>query len=108
MDFDLLLETEHVEEVIDDFCNVLITLRTGEAYALNVWTLAFFEIARRRGEETASRDIANRYLLPPDLFVVDLSPATVASVVKDMLERGTMPPGCSVNDDDGDVPGRSA
>lgn len=69
MDFDLWIETEHVDGLIDDFCNVLVTLQTGEGYALNVWTFAFFDVARRRGEETASRHVAGRYLLPPDLFV---------------------------------------
>lgn len=40
MDFELSIETEHVEERIEDFCNVLVSLRTGEASALNVWTFA--------------------------------------------------------------------
>ncbi len=64
MDFDLWLETEHVEGVIDDFCNVLVTLRAGEAYALNVWTFDFFEVVRRQGEESASADIADPELGP--------------------------------------------
>ena len=100
MDFDLWLETEHLEGLTDDFCNIHVTLPTGEAYALNVWTFSFFEVARRQGEETASTDIADRYILPPDLFVADLSRATVESVVNDMLQRGTMPPDCRLSDDD--------
>ena len=47
MDFDLWLETEHLEEDTDDFCNAFVSLPTGEAYALNVWTFRFFEVARR-------------------------------------------------------------
>lgn len=61
MDFGLWIETEHVEGRIEDFCNVLVTLQTGEAYGLNVWTFAFFAVARRQGEETTSGDIAERY-----------------------------------------------
>ena len=99
MDFDLWIETEHVDGPIDDFCNVLVTLQTGEAYALNVWTFAFVEVARRHGEETASRDVADRYLLPPDLFVADLSRATIESVIQDLLQRGTMPTDCLVIED---------
>jgi len=99
MDFDLWIETEHVDEHIDDFCNVLVTLQTGEAYALNVWTFAFFEVARRHGEETASPDVAGRYLLPPDLFVADLSRAAIESVIKDLLQHGTMPTECLVIED---------
>lgn len=70
MNFDLWIETEHLEGPVKDFCNVLVTLQTGEEYALNVWTFAFFETARAQREETASPDVAARYLLPPDLFVV--------------------------------------
>lgn len=100
MDFDLWLETDHLEGVTDDFCNVQVTLATGEAYALNVWTFSYFEVARRQGQETASTDIADRYILPPDLFVADLSRATVEAVVNDLLERGTMPLDCRLSDDD--------
>jgi hypothetical protein len=100
MDFDLWLETEHLEGATDDFCNIHVTVSNGEAYALNVWTFSFFEVARRQGEETASTAIADRYLLPPDLFVADLGRKTVASVVNDMLDRGTMPPDCRLTDDD--------
>lgn len=43
MEFDLWLETEHVEGAIDDVCNVLVTLASRGKYALNVSTFAFFE-----------------------------------------------------------------
>lgn len=77
-----------------------MTLQTGEVYALNVWTFAFFDVARRHGEERASQDLAGRYLLPPDLFVAELSRATIESVINDLLQRGTMPADCLVLDDD--------
>ena len=98
MNFDLWIETEHLKGPVEDFCNVLVTLQTGEEYALNVWTFAFFETARAQREEAASPDVAARYLLPPDLFVVDLSKPTMESVVEDLLERGTMPADCLVPD----------
>ena len=47
-------------------------------------------------------------MLPPDLFVADLSRATVESVVNDMLVRGTMPLDCRVSDDDCEATERSA
>ena len=65
-----------------------------------MWTFAFFDAARRQGEETASPVVADRYLLPPDLFVADLSRATLEPVVKDLIEHGTMPADCLVLDDD--------
>lgn len=100
MNFELWIETQHLEELVEDFCNVLVTLQTGEAHALNVWTFAFFDAARRQGEEPASPVVADRYLLPPDLFVADLSRATLEPVVKDLIEHGTMPAHCLVLDDD--------
>ena len=39
----LWIEAEHLEEDVDDFCNVVIYLSTGSRYALNVWTFDFFE-----------------------------------------------------------------
>ena len=100
MDFELWIETEHLEPLVDDFCNVLVTLRTAEEFALNVWTFAYFEVARRRREESASPDITDRYLLPPDLLVADLTRATLESVVSDLLKQGSMPPHCLVVDDE--------
>src|SRR3954469_23174834 len=108
MDFDLWLETEHVEPLIDDFCNVRVTRMTGEAYALNVWTFAYFEVARRHAESSASGNIADRYILPPDLFVADLTRATLESVVNDLLDSGAMPPDCLVGDEDSEATDESA
>ena len=100
MDFNLWLETEHVGGDIDDFCNVLVTLASGEKYALSVWTFAFFDVARNRGEDLASPALARSYMLPPDLFVTDLSRATLQPVVGELLDRGLMPADCLVTDDD--------
>lgn len=100
MEFSLWLETEHVVEDIDDFCNVVVTLASGARYALNVWTFAFFDVARNGGGELASPAMAGTYVLPPDLFVVDLTRPTIESVVADLVERGLMPAGCLVPGDE--------
>lgn len=94
--FDLWLEADHVEEEINDFCNVVVTLTTGERYALNVWNFAFFEVARHQGETVGSPAIDRTYLLPPDLFVADLSRATLTAVIEELLRKGLMPNACLI------------
>jgi hypothetical protein len=42
-------------------------------------------------------------MLPPDLFVADLTRARLESVVEDLLDRGVMPPGYLVVCDDSDA-----
>jgi hypothetical protein len=54
-DFSLWLEFEHwqgseIEESENDFFNMVIHLRGGESYALNVWTYGFLETARGKTE----------------------------------------------------------
>ena len=99
MTFDLWSEAEALSEPVDDVCNISVTLEDGRRYALNVWTFSFFEKARRDGEDGASEGIAAAYMLPPDLFVADLSRATLEGVVGDLLDHGTLPEHCLVTDD---------
>lgn len=84
---------------MDDVCNVLVTLPSGQRFALNVWTYEFFERTRRDGEGLASHHLQQSYMLPPDLFVVDLDPTTLEAVVNDLLERGLMPKHCIVEEE---------
>ncbi len=93
------IEAEHLAEAVDDFCNVAIYLSTGERYALNVWTFAFFEIARADGEINASPDVKHLYMHPPDLFVQDLTRPTIEKVLVDLLERGRIPAHCLMPDE---------
>lgn len=71
----------------DDFCNVLITLDTGERYALNVWTYKFFVRARQNDHENGD-NLGGRYLLPPDLFVERLERPLFEAVVNDLIRGG--------------------
>jgi hypothetical protein len=57
MAFDLWLEADYVDEELRDFCNVIVTLATGERYALNAWTFSFFEMTRSQAEEIANSTV---------------------------------------------------
>ena len=97
--FELWIEAEELAEPVDDFCNIRVALRTGEVFALNVWTFDFFDRARRQGEELASPKLAAYYMLPPDLVVAELRRAVLQPVVEDLLTRGLVPAHCRVDDD---------
>ncbi len=64
MNFTLWIETEHVQEPIDDFCKILVSLESGGQWALNVWTFDFFETARTGPELLATPELAGVYMFP--------------------------------------------
>jgi len=92
----LWIEAEHLAEDVTDFCNIMLTMSTGERYALNVWTFDFFAQAVAQGELHASPRLQHTYMHPPDLFVKDLTRPTLEAAVVDLVERGRMPRQCLV------------
>ncbi len=95
--FQLWIEAEHVEDTITDFCNLTVTLDSGERYGLNAWAFDFFELARHTGGDgyTPSGETEG-YMVPPDVFVKNFERLTLESVVGRMIERGQLPPQCRV------------
>jgi hypothetical protein len=94
----LWIETEHLADEIDDFCNIVVTLPAGQKYGLNVWSFGFFESAVAEGEINASPEAAELYMHPPDLFVKDLTRPTLEAVVADLLVQGRLPERCRIAD----------
>lgn len=92
----LWIEAEHMADEVDDFCNIVVAMPTGEQYAMNIWTFGFFEQAVKEGEMHASPEIADLYMHPPDLFVKDLTRVTVEQVVGDLIMQGRLPERCLV------------
>lgn len=89
-EFELWLECEAWGSE-EDFCNAKVTLPDGRAYALNVWTFEFLERARVEAAESGEC-LAGTYILPPDLFVEELSRACLERVVADLLASGGLSP----------------
>ncbi len=75
----------------DDFCNISITLATGERYALNVWTYNFLTRAHQ-GDSVTGENLGGEYLLPPDLFVARLDRQLFQEVIADLIRRGGLRP----------------
>ena len=92
----LWIEAEHMDEEVNDFCNIAVYLSDGARYALNVWTFDFFAVAKADGEMHATPAVKHLYMHPPDLFVQDLTRPTLEKVVVDLLERGRLPARCLV------------
>ena len=71
-DFSLWLEFEAGEpwnsDAEDDFFNMMIHLRDGREYALNVWTFKYFERACAEDRESGDA-LGGSYMVAPDLFV---------------------------------------
>jgi hypothetical protein len=95
--FQLWIEAEQTHDPIADFCNVTVTLESGDRYGLNVWAFDFFENARQTGGDGYSPSgEAQGYLVPPDLFVKNFDRTTLESVVSQLIERGQLPPQCRI------------
>ena len=91
--FELWLEFEHVEDVIEDFCNIRVELADGTAYALNVWTFDFF-LSALRSKSDLWPELEVGYSLAPDLFVTELTRPTITTAVADLIAIKGLPHGC--------------
>src|SRR5690606_13185461 len=97
-DFELWLEPEHVDDEIDDFCNVRVELPDATAYALTVWTFDYFQSAVQRSDP-GWPELQVGYARAPDLFVRALDRPTIEAAVVDMLASGGLPDSCLVDQD---------
>ncbi|MGE5610705.1 MAG: hypothetical protein ACM359_15755 [Bacillota bacterium] len=104
--FELWLEFEHWtpepgDDPEDDFFNMKVTLPSGKAYALNVWTFKFFETklhATRSADpvaeakmkafcEAVEHPVEREYVIPPDLLVSRLDRRLIEEIIGHMLEQ---------------------
>ncbi|GGH78034.1 hypothetical protein HNQ91_003969 [Filimonas zeae] len=91
--FSLWLEFEEVApgswNVENEFCNIQIRLEDGRRYGLNVWTYRFLETAIQE-DASSGRNLNGLYIVPPDLFVKELTRDCVESAVRDLLDKGDL------------------
>ncbi|WP_111595113.1 hypothetical protein [Chitinophaga dinghuensis] len=88
-DFKLRLEFEEIDpgnwNIENEYCNVMVRLPNETYYAINVWTYKFFETAV--SENTGE---GKSYVVPPDLFVKELSRACIQETIQSLLEVGPL------------------
>lgn len=53
-----------------------------------------------QGEHASTLELRSAYLLPPDLFVSELSRQLIEPVIRDLLNHGTLPEHCLADPDD--------
>lgn len=92
-EFKLWLEFEEVNpgnwDKENEFCNIHVDLPDGRHYGINVWTYKFFETA-------IQHDINNKdnldglYLIPPDIFVKELTRDCIQKTIDDLLRTGDL------------------
>jgi len=94
MEFKLWLEFEHITlandwDSTDSFCNVQVKLPDGRQYGLNVWTYKFFHQAVAETERSGNNNGKN-YIVPPDLFVQNLSRECIQLAIANLLSWGNL------------------
>lgn len=83
--FDLWLEFEETEDreaPTNDFANILVTLNDGRKYGINVWTFSYLN--------TAQKEEGELYLVPPDLFVKELTRGCIEQTISQLLAEGEL------------------
>jgi hypothetical protein len=83
--------TEPTDDPTHDFCNIIITLRNGKQYALNIWTFKYFDTAVRQSKNESSV-LFGKFLKPPDLFVERLDRNLIEDVVGNLIELNELNP----------------
>ncbi len=92
-DFKLWLEFEEVDpgnwDKENEFCNIHVDLPDGRHYGINVWTYKFFETAIQNSIKNKD-NLSGLYLIPPDIFVKELTRDCIHKTIDDLLRVGDL------------------
>lgn len=92
-DFKLWLEFEEVDpdswDKEIDFTNIHVDLPDGRHYGLTVWTYKFFETAVN-DDIREKNNLNGHYLIPPDLFVRELTRDSIQQAISDLMIKGDL------------------
>ncbi|KOP39102.1 hypothetical protein DBB36_16550 [Flavobacterium sp. WLB] len=88
-DFKLWLEFEEVDpdnwQINNDFCNINVELADGRKYGMNVWTYEFLKTVVEY-DKTNGNNLEGLYVIPPDLFVKELTRSCIEKTIEDLLK----------------------
>lgn len=73
----------------NDFCFVRVDLADGRRYALNVWTFSVFTNTLQEAINTGD-NLSGLYIVPPDLFVKELTRDCITATITDLLSKGDL------------------
>ena len=71
------------------FSNIIVDALDGRSYGINVWTYKFLETAINTDKEN-EKNLNGLYLVPPDLFVKELSRNCIEKTIADLLKNGNL------------------
>ena len=93
IDFKLWLEFEEVDsntwDSENDFCNIHVDLADGRHYGLNVWTFKYLQTALNESVKE-NNSLNGLYIIPPDLFVKELTRDCIHKTISDLLSKGDL------------------
>ncbi|PTQ99225.1 hypothetical protein C8P68_10241 [Mucilaginibacter yixingensis] len=93
IDFKLWLEFEEVDpgnwDIYNDAANVGIELADGRCYGINVWTFRFLETMIGIDEKQVAIG-AGLFIVPPDLFVKELTRECIEQTIRHLLFKGDL------------------
>ncbi|MEM6687354.1 MAG: hypothetical protein AAF617_16360 [Bacteroidota bacterium] len=93
MEFTLWLEFEVFDfgdsDMTNEFANIHVDFPDGRHYGLNVWTYKFFETAINHDKKEGA-SLNGLYLIPPDLFVEELTRDCIEKAIADLLKIGNL------------------
>ena len=86
-EFKLWLEFEEVDPASwverNNFANIHVDLLDGRHYGINVWTYEYWESVIQECNEKL-------HIIPPDLFVKELTRKCIEATIADLLEIGDL------------------
>ena len=92
-DFKLWLEFEEVDKdnwnTENEFCNIHVDLPDGRHYGINVWTYKFLQTAIQHDIDNKT-NLNGLYLIPPDIFVRELTRDCIYKTIEDLLNKGDL------------------
>ena len=91
--FKLWLEFEEVDpgtwDIENDFSNIHVDLPDGRHYGINIWTYKYLETSIKHDlQEKGSPN--GLYIIPPDLFVKELTRNCIQQAIADLLKKGDL------------------
>ncbi|WP_337964689.1 hypothetical protein [uncultured Flavobacterium sp.] len=88
-DFELWLEFEAVDpgnwSIENEFCNILVKMKDGREYGINVWTYDFLKTAIDY-DKTYGDNLNGLYQIPADLFVKELTRDCIEKTIQNLLD----------------------
>ena len=79
-------ETSPWDDLENDFANVCVDTLDGRRYGINVWTFKFLSTAQKEEQNEGNPS----YIIPPDLFVKELTRNCIEKTIKELLNEGNL------------------